>query len=365
MSCILQVVQHLRPGGIETLVLDLCNFNKSKQPVFIVSLEGNLESALATWPRLKAMRNQLIFLDKQPGITLSLIAKLVKVIKQMRAQTVHCHHIGPLLYAGTAARLAGVPHLIHTEHDAWHLHDLKRRLLQRGTLTITKPTLVADAQTVADNMRVQLQYRAPINVISNGIDSEHFLPGDQYLAREQLHLPSDVQIIGCSGRMEEVKGQAVLISALAELPSTIHLALAGSGSIEAQLRQQVAQLGLQQRVHFLGHLDRMPTFYQALDLFCLPSLNEGFPLAPLEAQSCNIVTLVTDVGGAKETLCPDSGKFIPANNSHAMAAMLLTMLENPSAVKPRAYIQQYADVRVMANAYANLHTPTTQGENHE
>ncbi|MFT6926251.1 MAG: glycosyltransferase involved in cell wall biosynthesis [Psychromonas sp.] len=357
MNTVIQVVQHLRPGGIETLSLDLCSFAEANENILIVSLEGELESALAAWPRLIAFRKQLIFLDKQPGLCPSTVKKLIRVIKENAAQCVHSHHIGPLLYAGLAARIAGVKELIHTEHDAWHLDAFKRRMLQRFAIKLLRPLLVADAQTVADSMRQQLQYKRPIRVIRNGIDSEYFLPGDKLLARAQLKLPAKVQIIGCSGRMEEVKGQALLLHALHKLPLTAHLALAGSGSTEKKLRQLTEQLGLQERVHFLGHIDTMPTFYQALDVFCLPSLAEGLPLSPLEAQACNIVTLVTDVGGSKETLCPHSGKFIPANNRDLMAKTLLKMLRSPGNVKPRAYVQQHGDVRVMAKAYADLRRP--------
>jgi glycosyltransferase involved in cell wall biosynthesis len=354
MNTVIQVVQHLRPGGIETLSLDLCTFADAHENIIIVSLEGELESALAAWPRLNTFRKQLIFLGKQPGICLSTVKKLICIIKENTAQSVHSHHIGPLLYAGLAARIVGVEHLIHTEHDAWHLNAFKRRMVQRFAIKLLRPLLVADAQTVAISMRSQLQYKLPIKVIRNGIDSEYFLPGDKQLARTQLKLPMEAQIIGCSGRMETVKGQALLLHALHKLPLTAHLALAGSGSTENSLRQLSAQLGLQARVHFLGHIDTMPTFYQALDVFCLPSLAEGLPLSPLEAQSCNIVTLVTDVGGSKETLCPQSGKFIPANNSDIMAKTLLKMLLSPDSFKPRTYVQQHGDVRVMAKTYTDL-----------
>lgn len=362
MNTVIQVVQHLRPGGIETLSLDLSTFARADEKIMIVSLEGDLQTALAAWPRLTPFRKQLIFLDKRPGLKAALVTQLIRIFKRNAAQAVHTHHIGPLLYAGLAARIAGVKHLIHTEHDAWHLHDHKRRLLQRWAIKILQPQLVADAQTVAENMRSQLQCSNPITVIRNGIDSEYFTPGNKLQARAQLNLPTNAQIIGCSGRMEEVKGQAVLIKALHKLPLTVHLALAGSGSLETYLRQLTAQLGLTERVHFLGHIDDMPCFYQALDLFCLPSLNEGLPLSPLEAQACNIVTLVTDVGGARETLCPSSGEFIAANDSELMAETLLNMLRNPSNGKPRAYVQRHGDVRVMAKAYADLRKPLATGE---
>jgi glycosyltransferase involved in cell wall biosynthesis len=169
-----------------------------------------------------------------------------------------------------------------------------------------------------------------------------------------LKLPPRVQLIGCSGRLEQVKGQSVLINALSKLPSTIHLVFAGTGTTESLLREQVDKLKLNKRVHFLGRIDNMPLFYQSLDIFCLPSLNEGFPLAPLEAQACNIPAVVTNVGGSRETVCPDSSELIPANDHNSMATALHNMLQKPKDYQPRAFVQQHCDVRLMVKAYASL-----------
>lgn len=350
---IIQVVQHLRPGGIETLSLDLASFSAADEQVFIVSLEGDLESALLQWPRLTPYKDQLIFMNKQPGVSTAIVSELITLFKQLDADTVHSHHIGPLLYAGLAARLAGIRHFIHTEHDAWHLSNFKRRAIQKCALTCLQPKLVADAETVAANMHNYLGESTRINVINNGIDTQYFIPGDKVSARQALGLPSGVTLIGCGGRLETVKGQQILIQAMQHLPQ-FHLALAGIGTLEQELRDLTVELGLTDRVHFLGRIDDMPTFYQALDLFCLPSLNEGFPLSPLEAQACNIEAIVTDVGGAKETLCPNTGALVPANNVKQLAMALFDTFNKNTVVLPREYITAHNDVRVMTKAYASL-----------
>jgi len=358
MNTIIQVVQHLRPGGIEIIALDLLDFSQEDERTIIVSLEGDLQSAIKHWPKLAAYRDHIIFLDKQPGLTPSLVKKLMDIFNHSAANAIHTHHIGPLLYAGLAARLCAIKHLTHTEHDAWHLSNKKRCFIQRVAIKLLTPTLVADAQTVADNMQSKLQCNNKITVIRNGINSDYFKPGHQLSAREALKLPTDVKIIGCSGRMERVKGQSVLIHALTSLAEGVHIAFAGSGSTEQSLRELVKQLNLSKRVHFLGHIEQMPTFYQALDLFCLPSLNEGLPLSPLEAQACNIKTLVTDVGASKETLCPESGKCVVANNPILMANKLILMLNTPINCQPRVFVQQQGDVKKMAESYANLRKTT-------
>jgi len=354
IDTVIQVVQHMRPGGIETMALDLAEFCEQHERTFIISLEGDIKSAIHHWPRLTPVADRLIFLDKKPGLAPALILRLSQLFKTLKARVVHTHHIGPLLYAGMAARLAGVKCLIHTEHDAWHLNDLRRRNLQRWAVRLIQPQLVADADSVADGMRQQLHYSKNIQVIHNGIDTERFIPGDQRKARQRIGLPQDIQVIGCSGRLEDVKGQKILIRALAQLPYTTHLALAGAGSAEARLRHLVHTLGLNSRVHFLGRIDEMPTFYQALNIFCLPSLNEGLPLSPLEAQACGIPTAVTNVGGSRETLCPASGMLIPAGDTDAMASTLLKMLNQFFETSPRRFVQQHGDVRMMARSYATL-----------
>lgn len=364
MKTIIQVVQHLRPGGIEVIALDLLSFEQPDEKTYIVSLEGTLEAAIEHWPKLAPYQNRLIFIDKQPGLTPSTFITLKDHFKRLNADAVHTHHIGPLLYAGLAARLNNIKSLTHTEHDAWHLNNKKRRLVQRVAIKFLQPLLVADAKTVADNMRAHLRCKNDITIIHNGIDTEYFSPADQQTARKKLSLPREVQIIGCSGRMEVVKGQSVLIDALKALPDNVHVAFAGSGSTEQALREQAKQLGLSQRIHFLGHMDQMPTFYQSLDVFCLPSLNEGFPLSPLEAQACNIQTLVTDVGACKETLAPESGQYVAPNNPNAMAEMLLSMLQTANNTEPRDFVKAHGDVHKMADTYAQLRNTLIPAHKH-
>lgn len=348
-----QVVQHLRPGGIEALALDIARGTDPASRQLLMSLEGEATTNIAAWPRLRETAEQLYFFSKRPGIQLGLLLKLVAFFRRHRVEVVHTHHIGPLLYAGIAARLAGVRHLIHTEHDAWHLENRQRRRLQKLLLWVLRPILVADAEMVAENMTKHLG-RQTIHIIRNGIDTQRFQPGCQAEARQALGLPAQVTLIGCSGRLEIVKGQKYLLQALALIDSPLHVALAGTGSEEQALKQLAAQLGITARVHFLGHVDNMPCFYQALDLFCLPSLNEGFPLSSLEAQACSIPAVVTDVGGSKETLCPDTGVLVEPANPGAMANKLIAAIRSKSIANPRHFVVDTADLKITQQAYRSL-----------
>ena len=351
-----QIVQHLKPGGIETMVLDLLRCAGEGQEVHVISLEGRSQSALASWPRLKPFADKLHFLDKPSGTRISTVFRLARLLRKLRATAVQTHHVGPLLYGGSAARLAGIRCLVHTEHDAWHLRDARRRKVQNALIAILKPTLVADSRLVANELVKALPGRRYM-VIPNGVDCDVFTPGEQSSARRKLNLPTDVLIIGSAGRMEPVKGHARVLIAHALLCEEIHLVLAGTGSLEADLRDLAVKLGTQNRVHFLGRIDDMPTFYRSLDVFCLPSEMEGMPLSPLEAQASGIPCVATDVGGTREAVCPNTGVMVPADTPSVLAQGLEFVLARRDHGNPRAFPLSQGNLRNVVAAYQALLLP--------
>ncbi|MBW3697799.1 glycosyltransferase [Vibrio sp. T187] len=357
---IIHVVQHLAPGGLETLTLDLLRLAKPQDVVMIISLEGTREEAIHHWPKLEAHAEQLVFLQKEPGVQFKVVSTLIKAFTGIKPDVVHTHHIGPLIYAGFAARVSGVPTRIHTEHDAWHLRNTKRRRLQSVALKAAQPMLVADATRVYNQLKSMFAYDKLIT-IKNGIDCDKFHPLPKQLTRSLFNLPKDRIIIGCAGRLESVKGQDQLIKAMAFLPQHVNLVLAGDGSERANLEALVLKLGLKERVFFLGLVDDMTAFYQSLDLFCLPSRHEGLPLSPLEAQACNVPTVAMNVGAVNETLCPNTGILVKNHNiihlAHALlSATIRTENERKVSVSacPRDFILTNFNIKNMVQSYNEL-----------
>ncbi|ENS5606241.1 glycosyltransferase [Vibrio mimicus] len=350
---IVHVVQHLAPGGLECLVLDFLRFSEPNHRVLVVSLEGTKNEALAHWPKLTQYQDQLLFLNKPAGRSLTTLWKLFRLFSAIKPHVVHTHHIGPLLYAGITARCSATPVRIHTEHDVWHLSNRIHRYLQYVALRWIQPHLVGDAHQVTQVLARYFHYPRT-RTIKNGIDCARFTPGNQTRARQQFNLPEGVPLIGCAGRLEWVKGQDQLLHALSHLPCHIHLAVAGKGSQLDSLSALCRELGLTERVHFLGLVDNMPEFYRALDIFCLPSRSEGFPLSPLEAQACGIPVVLTDVGSAKETLCPHTGSAVESDDPLQMASSLLHALQHKTEISPRHFVQEHGDIHQMVKAYNAL-----------
>ncbi len=354
---IVHVVQHLKPGGIESFALE---FQRAAQPFFdvhIISLEHHYVKGY--WNNIDGFKDFIHVLNKKPGWQANIFTQLKAFFEEVNPIYVHTHHIGPLVYGGVAARLANVKNLIHTEHDAWHLANVKARFLQKVIMRLVRPIYVADANFVANQINILMPSQAPALrpiVITNGVDTEKFKPST--MSKEELlkgaQLPTGLKFIGCAARLESVKSHHVLINALSQLPDDIGLLLAGTGSLQEQLTQLVIELNLQSRVFFLGHIEDMTQFYPLLDVFCLSSSDEGLPLSPLEAQSCGVPAVLTDVGGCKEAVCTKTGQVVQPNNPGLLAQALTQVLEQDKTHSPRVFIENQRSINTMIKQYVSL-----------
>jgi glycosyltransferase involved in cell wall biosynthesis len=344
------VMQELKPGGIESLAVTLAQ--RSDAGCQMVSLSGTVPNLLAGWDALKPVAGQLCAFAKMPGLRPSLIISLARHFKRTRTRSVVTHHIGPLLYAGLAARLAGVPVLAHIEHDAWHYNDARRQRLGRFLMRIVKPRLAAVSSAVADGVEESIGSRPAI--IPNGADLELFKPSSRKAARERLGLSEHVKLIGCAGRLEEVKGFDLLIDAMAQLPPDIHAVIFGAGSQEHALRNRAGFLGVGRRLTFAGLSSDMSSVYPAFDIFCLPSRFEGLPLAALEAQACDIPVVGFDVGGVAEALCPDTSCLVPSGDVEALALAIEATMQSTAPFSPRDFVARNFSIDQTIRAYADL-----------
>ncbi|MEQ1698249.1 MAG: glycosyltransferase [Hyphomicrobiaceae bacterium] len=329
------IVQAMAPGGIETLVLDLAREPDANVRVF--SFEGSREQLTAHWPALAPIAHRIEGFGAGAGLKPYLIVQLARRLRQLNAKSVFLHHVGPLIYGGLAARLAGVERIIHVEHDVWHYAQPRRRMIASVIEAIVRPHHVAVSAHAARVLRSMLPSPA-VSVIHNGIDLERFRPGDKAIARAAFNLDPAWRIVGTAGRLVAVKGHEVLIRAAAALPVDCHVAIAGSGEEREALQALAVSLGLSGRIHFLGHVDAVEKVLPAFDVFCLPSHNEGFPRSIIEAQAVGLPVVATDVGALAEAVCPLTGRIVPPGNPGALAKALRDVLAIPPMIPPREFV---------------------------
>ncbi len=188
-----------------------------------------------------------------------------------------------------------------------------------------------------------------IHVIPGGVDIERFQPNlSRDLARTQLGWPSDRQIIFTSRRLVNRVGLDKLLEAMAIIKPRVPdvmLAIAGRGPMLASLQQQADNLGLSDRVKFLGFLpdEQLPVAYQAADLSVMPSQSfEGFGLALIESLACGTPVLCTPVGGMPEILERFSPNLITTSTdasaiAEKLESVLLGKIATPSSEECREY----------------------------
>lgn len=169
---------------------------------------------------------------------------------------------------------------------------------------------------------------ARVTSVPTGIDTGRYALGDRAAARNALGLEQDVTIIGIVATLRSWKGHRYLIEALSSLPPQVRLTIVGDGPQRAALAAQATELGLTERVSFVGNREDVPLWLQAFDIFVLPSYaNEGVPQALMQAMAAGLPCVTTSVGSIGELAQDDeTALVVPSRNSAAIAAALQRLL---------------------------------------
>lgn len=185
--------------------------------------------------------------------------------------------------------------------------------------------VLAVCETLAEDMATLGMAREAIAVHYTGLDRDLFRPMDHVGLRARLAenfaipIAGDDLLLVTVGALIERKGQAYVIKALADLPRA-RLLLVGKGEDEASLRMLAKEVGVADRVHFLGGVDpsMLPPLLSAADAMVLPSASEGLANAWIEALACGTPLVITDAGGAREVVTAPEAGVIVARNCRAI-----------------------------------------------
>ena len=187
-----------------------------------------------------------------------------------------------------------------------------------------------------DLYRGMLAPQTRLAVIPNGVDTDAFIvsPERKVLARRQLGLPPDALVIGSVARLSAQKRPQALLALFARLAPqfpSLNLVLVGTGPLDAMLRLQAQQAGLQDRVVFAGFRQRIELLMPAFDLHLLLSKNEGFGIATIEAMACGVPAVGTDVPGTHDILHDsEGGLLLPFDDEDAACAAVADLLRDPA-----------------------------------
>jgi glycosyltransferase involved in cell wall biosynthesis len=243
-------------------------------------------------------------------------------------------------FGRVAARLARVPAVVSTAAaigGRYRVEERWRRTLYR-LIDFTTDRLV-DRFIVVNRGAVDVlagRHRVPparIAVIPNGVEIERFDPGrvTRGAWRHRLGVPEDGFLIGGLGRLTWEKGFPDLIKAVASIQSPdVWLVIAGDGPDWEELRAQARALDVSARVLLPGFIDDVPGWLADLDLFVLPSHQEGHPVALLEAMAMALPVVATDIPGVGDTVTDGvDGHVVPAADPAVLAEAIKRVGSDP------------------------------------
>jgi glycosyltransferase involved in cell wall biosynthesis len=176
-----------------------------------------------------------------------------------------------------------------------------------------------------------------LTLVPGGVDLERFRPGDRGAARRRLGFPEGHRIVLTVRRLVPRMGLERLLEAMPAVCAVypdLHLVIGGKGPLAGALQAQAERLGVADNVRLAGFLpdDDLATYYQAADLFVLPTIAlEGFGLPTLEAMACGTPVLGTPVGATPELLAAvDPALVLPGATAEAIAEGMIAFLNAPA-----------------------------------
>jgi sugar transferase (PEP-CTERM/EpsH1 system associated) len=326
---VMHVVYELRPGGMELGVVKVVNGlqpGRVRSSICSTRPAGELKHLLAPEVRLFEVQ-------RRKGNDPRLVWTLYRLFRRERPHIVHTHGWGTLLEGLVAARLAGVPIVVHGEHGTLQLRPYQR-WLQARAWERTDHVLSVSGR-LAERMAREIAYPLhAINTIRNGVDLSRFGRVTRAEARRALDVDPESLVIGTVGRLVPVKNQGMLVDALAMLHAEglkATLLIAGEGPARESISLRATTLGVQHDVRLLGHRPDVDQILPAFDIFTLPSLSEGLSNTILEAMACRLPVVATRVGGADELVIEAlTGLLVPARAPRRFADALASLLRDRS-----------------------------------
>jgi glycosyltransferase involved in cell wall biosynthesis len=262
-----------------------------------------------------------------------LIARLYRLIRQIRPDLVHLHsRIGADVMGGIAARLAGVP-VVHSRRQdnpekPWAV-ALKYRLHDR---------VIAISEGIGRVLSSEGLPAAKLRCVRTAVDPHPFrVPPDRSWLRGEFGLPEGSLVIGVIAQFIPRKGHRFLLAALPRLRERfphLHVLFLGQGPLENELKQSVQRLGLTGHVHFPGFREDLPRILPCLDLVVHPALREGLGVSLLQTASAGVPIVASRAGGIPEAVRDGvNGLLVPPGNIEALEDAISLLLADPETAR--------------------------------
>ena len=297
--------------------------------------------------------------------------ELFRKFKKSNVQLVHTHNYKDTILAAPAAKLCGIQHVVRTVHGLREpfegLQAFKMNLYEAIARTVHRYCVDS---IIGVSSQIESKYKAEgrfsrVTCIRNGIDLEgRSVQTDRWHTRKDLGVDTGTCLIGTVGRLSPVKGIPYLLQTariLLRQGANVKVLVVGDGSIRLDLMTQTRDLGVSENVVFLGHREDTDELLQALDIFVLPSLSEGIPMALLEAMAASRAVVASRVGGIPEIVEDGfEGFLVEPMDVDGLAERCRRLIESPDVARKmgeraRKRVERDFSATAMADRVASVY----------
>lgn len=373
---VVHLIYRLDYGGLENGLVNLINnMPPDRYRHAIVCLTTYSKFA----ERIRRSDVPVIALNKQPGKDPGCYLRLARTLRSLRPAILHTRNFGTLDMQFVGA-LCRIPGRIHGEHG-WDVYDLdgsnKRYLRVRRLARRLVHRYVAMSRDLARYLQNGVHVpEQRVHQIYSGVDTTRFRPvaPGESTPWPAGFAPADAVIIGTVGRLEPVKNPLGLVRAFARLVEAVpharqrlRLVLIGAGPMQGEVAQAIAQAGIQSLVWMTGARDDVPLLMRHLDVFVLPSLNEGISNTILEAMASGVPVVAGIVGGNPEIVHDgETGRLYRVDDEQALADILAEYamddtLRTTHGDRARVLVEAQHSMESMVNAYLRVYDLTLNG----
>ena len=357
---VLHVIADLGTYGAERLLaLLLNNLHEPGLELAVMTVYSSPEGAAA-------LDVPVLDVARRGRYDVAFVFRMIGMMRAWRPDVVHTHMHNGKYWGRLAAIAAGVPTIVHTEHNSEFGAPSVFRLVNRALIGRTD-RVVAFSQThraaLAADESIPLDR---IAVIPNGIDLAAAPPDARERARAAVGAGENEHIVMHVGRLSGVKNQRLAIEAIALLEPHVRLVFIGDGVDREPLEALARERGVAERVTFLGFRDDAAALVAGADIALVTSHNEAMPLAVIEAMISQAPLVSTPWKGAREMLGDGAYGLLAADYAPAsVAAAVRDALADRSATaeraaRARAFALHEYDIATTARRHAALYRELTE-----
>jgi glycosyltransferase involved in cell wall biosynthesis len=320
-------------GGGESHLIDLIEFSNTEvyEPIVLSFSDG------AMIDHFKKKNIRVIVIETTKSFDLSTLKRVSALLKELRPALIHIHGtraFSNLLFATLKSKIP----IVYTVHG-WSFNS-SQSFLRRQVAILAENIFCKRASCVINvsfnNQKTGIKYLSGFQskVILNGVNLSVFDKGKDFPdVRKELSIPHDAFLIGSIARLTIQKDPLTLIHAFSEFSKTnpkAWLLMVGDGDLKAEAITLAETLQPTKRILFQPFRKDIPAILKVLDVFCLPSLWEGFSIGLLEAMAMGKAVLATGVDGTLEVLNQNkNGLMIAPGDQKELTRKLQLIFDDP------------------------------------